>query len=58
MTSPLARIESHPHETKRLIGINYDQFLALVDLAEQRHIEKQVEIEKRKIRVIALKRGA
>ena len=30
MTSPLTRIESHPHESKRLIGINYDQFLALV----------------------------
>lgn len=36
MTSPLARIESHPHEAKRLIGINYDQFLGLVALAEQR----------------------
>ncbi len=33
MTSPFARIESHPHEAKRLIGINYDQFLALVALA-------------------------
>lgn len=53
MTSPLARIESYPHEAKRLIGINYDQFLALVALAEQRHIEKQTEIEKRKIRIIA-----
>lgn len=53
MTSPLARIESHPHEAKRLIGINYDQFLALVALAEQRHIDKQSEIEKNKIRVIA-----
>ena len=46
MTSPLTRIESHPHESKRLIGINYDQFLALVALAEQRHIDKQAEIEK------------
>ncbi|WP_414530953.1 transposase, partial [Nodularia chucula] len=53
MTSPLARIESHPREAKRLIGINYDQFLALVSLAEQRHIEKQAEIEKKKIRIIA-----
>jgi len=23
---PLKRIELHPHEAKRLIGINYDQF--------------------------------
>lgn len=53
MTNVLARIESHPHEAKRLIGINYDQFLALVSLAEQRHIEKQAEIEKNKIRIIA-----
>ena len=53
MTSPLTRIESHPHESKRLIGINYDQFLALVALAEQRHIDKQAEIEKNKIRIIA-----
>ncbi len=53
MTSPLARIESHPQEAKRLIGINYDQFLALVALAEQRHIEKQAELEKNKIRIIA-----
>lgn len=53
MTSPLVRIESHPQEAKRLIGINYDQFLALVVLAEQRHIEKQVELEKSKVRIIA-----
>jgi len=26
LTSPLKRIELHPHEAKRLIGINYDQF--------------------------------
>ena len=31
MTSPLKRIESHPHEAKRLIGIEYEQFLALVE---------------------------
>ena len=41
MTSPLARIESYPQEAKRLIGINYDQFIALVALAEQRHLTKQ-----------------
>ena len=57
MTSPLARIESHPDEAKRLIGINYDQFLALVSLAEKRHIEKQAEIEKNKVRIIAFGGG-
>jgi hypothetical protein len=53
MTSPLARIESHPQEAKRLIGIDYEQFLVLVDLAEQRHLEKLAEIEKSKVRIIA-----
>ncbi|MBD6621325.1 transposase [Komarekiella sp. 'clone 1'] len=53
MTSPLVRIESHPQEAKRLIGINYEHFLALVSLAEERHKEKQAEIEKNKIRLIA-----
>jgi len=41
MTNPLERIESHPHEAKRLIGIEYEHFLALVDLAEQKHLNKQ-----------------
>ncbi len=39
--------ESHPQEAKRLIGIDYDQFLALVNLAEKRHLEKRTEIEKK-----------
>ena len=53
MTSPLKRIESHPHEAKRLVGIEYDQFLPLVALAEERHLKKQAEIEKHKIRINA-----
>lgn len=53
MTSPLVRIELHPQEAKRLIGINYEHFLALASLAEERHKEKQAEIEKNKIRIIA-----
>ena len=57
MTNPLERIESHPHEAKRLIGIEYEHFLALVDLAEQKHLEKQAEIEKNKIRLIAIGGG-
>ena len=50
MTTPLERIESHPHESKRLIGIEYEHFLMLVELAEERHLEKQAFIEKKKIR--------
>lgn len=53
MTSPLARIESHPQEAKRLIGIDYQQFLELVTLAEERHLRKQAEIENKKVRIIA-----
>ncbi len=53
MTNLLKRIESHPHEAKRLIGIEYEQFLALVALAEERHIQKQAEIERTKIRINA-----
>lgn len=53
MTSPLARIESHPQEAKRLIGIDYKQFLELVALAEERHLQKQAEIENKKVRIIA-----
>lgn len=53
MTSPLKRIESHPEESKRLIGIKYEDFITLVALASKRHKEKQAEIEKRKVRLIA-----
>ncbi|MEJ6486710.1 hypothetical protein N0Y54_36540 [Nostoc punctiforme UO1] len=53
MTSPLVKIESHPQSAKRLIGINYEQFIRLVALAEQRHKQKQTEIEKNKVRIIA-----
>jgi hypothetical protein len=53
MTSPLERIELYPQESKRLIGIKYEDFITLVALAEKRHLEKQAEIEKRKIRLIA-----
>jgi len=44
MTNPLERIESHPHEAKRLIGIEI--FLALVDLAEQKHLENKQKLKK------------
>lgn len=53
MTSPLQRIESHPHESKRLIGIESNQFLFLVALASERHLQKQAEFEKTKVRINA-----
>jgi hypothetical protein len=33
--------------------IKYEDFITLVALAEKRHLEKQAEIEKREIRLIA-----
>jgi hypothetical protein len=53
MTSPLERIELYPQELKRLIGIKYEDIMTLVALAEKRDLEKQAEIEQRKIRLIA-----
>jgi len=41
MTSPLKRIELHPHEAKRLIGIIMTNFLAVVALAEARHLQNR-----------------
>jgi hypothetical protein len=52
MTSPLARIESYLQESKRLIAIKYEELITLVELAEKRYLEKQAEVEKRKIRLI------
>ncbi|MEO3706961.1 hypothetical protein [Trichormus azollae] len=50
MTSPLEKIELYPQKSRRLIGIKYEDFMTLVALGERRHLEKQAEIEKRKIR--------
>jgi hypothetical protein len=57
MISPLERIGLYPQESKRLIGIKYEDFMKLVALAGKRHLDKQAEIEKRKIRLIAFGGG-
>ena len=44
-------IESRPKETKRLIGIIFDQFNQLVDLAKLAENRLQIELEKEKIRI-------
>jgi len=52
MTSPLKRIELHPHEA----AINWYKLwpiLAVVALAEARHLQKQIEIERTKVRINA-----
>jgi len=50
MTSPLKRIESHPHEAKRLIGIEYDQSFSCSIWTK--HIQNKPKVEKHKIRII------
>ncbi|MEO3704997.1 hypothetical protein [Trichormus azollae] len=57
MTSPLERIELYPQESKRLIGTKYEDFMILLALAEKRDLEKQAEIEQRKIRLIGFGGG-
>jgi len=55
MTNPLEnRVSS---SRSKAIGIEYEHFLALVDLAEQKHLEKQAKIEKNKVRLIAIGGG-
>jgi len=46
-------IKSHTKETKRLLGINYDQLQSLIEYAKISHQKKQDEIEKKKIRIIS-----
>lgn len=53
MINPLHYIQAHPHDTKKVIGIDYDQFQQLLCQAEQSHQQRQAEIEKRKIRINA-----
>ena len=45
MSLLLEYIEKHSKETKRLIGIDYEQLQQLFTQAEVRHHQKQVEIE-------------
>jgi len=56
MTNPREnRVSSS--RSKAINGIEYEHFLALVDLAEQKHLEKQAKIEKNKVRLIAIGGG-
>lgn len=45
-------IEKHPSEAQRLVGINYEQLIELIDLAERLHKQKQLAVEQRKTRII------
>ena len=49
MSLILDTLEKKPKEAKRLLGISYEQFNNLVDLAKQLH-ERQIELrEKEKV---------
>lgn len=45
-------IQNHPQETKRLLGIDYDQLTKLIELGKLLQQKKQEEIEEKKMRII------
>lgn len=51
MTNPLKYIENHPVRTKQIIGINYQQWSALVKLAKVEEEKLRVAREQQKIRI-------
>lgn len=52
MNSPQEYVVKNSKETKRLLGIDYEQLQQLIATAELRHNQKQEEIEKNKTRII------
>ena len=55
MSLLLEYIEKHPKETKRLIGIGYEQLQQLFSQAEARHHQKQAEIDSSKFRLNSIR---
>jgi hypothetical protein len=53
MKNPLHYIRQYPQRTKRVLGIDYDQFQQLLEQAQLKHDQRQAEIEAQKIRVNA-----
>ena len=52
MSNLLTYIEQNPQESKRLIGIEYEQVQQLIEQAQLLHRNKQLETEKTKVRII------
>lgn len=50
-------IQKHPKETKRLLGINYEQLRGLIEQGKFLHQRKQEEIEKRKLELSKQEEG-
>ena len=53
MSDILKHIEENKKETKRLIGLEYEQLQQLIQNAERLHQEKQELLESQKVRIIA-----
>lgn len=53
MKNPLHYIHKYPHRAQQLLGIDYQQFLQLLEQAQLKHAEQQAEVERQKIRVNA-----
>jgi transcription elongation GreA/GreB family factor len=53
MKNPLDYIRKYPHRTKRVLGIDYQQFLQLLEQAELKYAQQQAEQEQQKRRVNA-----
>ncbi|MGJ5633746.1 helix-turn-helix domain-containing protein [Nostoc sp. CALU 1950] len=52
MSDILNHIEENPKETKRLIGMEYEQLQQLIRNVEHLHHEKQALLESNKVRII------
>jgi hypothetical protein len=53
MPNPIDYIHKYPHRSKRILGINYKQFLQLVQQASVRQSQRRERIEQTKMRVNA-----
>lgn len=53
MANPLEYINTHPKETKRMLGISYQDLQQFICQAEQRHQDIQTQKEQSEIRLIA-----
>jgi hypothetical protein len=51
MKNPLKYIENYPERTKQIIGINYEQWSALVDVAKIEEEKLRLAHEQQKIRI-------
>jgi hypothetical protein len=52
MGNLLAYIKQNPQESKRLIGLEYEQLQQLIEQAQLLYRNKQLESEKTKVRII------